>query len=404
MSIHPNEANSLRTEAEAQLSRAPQTDAPARSAEELLHELRVHQIELEMQNEELRRAQVALEESRDHYVDLYEFSPVGYLTLNSTGMIEAVNLTAAALLGAERKKLLDRRFAHYVQTRENELWYRHFTRTLQHNTMQSCELVLQRSDDSVFHAQLDCLRTINGQTASVRIALTDISERKRAEHQLRELSAHLQSVREEEKARMAREIHDELGGTLAVLKMNASRMLQKLAEDKKMEPLLEHAESMYSLLDNALNATRHIVTDLRPAMLDDLGLLAALEWQGAKFHKHTCIECRVTGYRNKSCHSGLDRIISINLFRIFQEALTNAARHSGASRVEAELHQDEAGAMLLISDNGCGLAQEHNAAPTCYGIRGMRERVEQLGGQITFDSPPGGGLRLTVRLPQPNIN
>lgn len=149
-------------------------------------DLGVHRSELEMQNEELRQAQIAMEESRDQFVDLYEFSPVGYLTLGHEEMIDKINLTGATLLGAERNKLLHHRFAPFVATEDRDRWHRHFFNILQHDGSQRCELALRRSDDSVFHAQLDCLHVKAGGASSVRIVLTDITERKQAEAQLAE--------------------------------------------------------------------------------------------------------------------------------------------------------------------------------------------------------------------------
>jgi diguanylate cyclase (GGDEF)-like protein/PAS domain S-box-containing protein len=185
MGKKPDIQDPLRAQAEAQIAREPLTEAPDRSADELLHELRVNQVELEMQNDELRRAQVVIEESRDRYVDLYEFSPVGYLTLTRDGMIAEVNLTGAALLGTERSKLLGRRFARFVIKDEYEHWYRHFSNTLLHKTMQSCELALKHDDGSLFHGQLDCLHIINGSISTVRVAMTDITRRNRIETELR---------------------------------------------------------------------------------------------------------------------------------------------------------------------------------------------------------------------------
>jgi diguanylate cyclase (GGDEF)-like protein/PAS domain S-box-containing protein len=184
----------LRTEAEARLARAPKTGARARPAEEVLHELEVHQIELEMQNEELRRAQLALEESRDRYVDLYEFAPVGYLTLTGEGLISEVNLTGAALLGEERKKMLRRRFNRFVTREDMDRYHRLFVSLMQHDERQACELALQRGDGSTFHAQLDCLRVAAGEKPPVaRITLTDVTERKRVEAELRIAAAAFES-------------------------------------------------------------------------------------------------------------------------------------------------------------------------------------------------------------------
>ena len=185
MSKEPSEADALRTEAEAQLTRAPPIEVPSPPPRQILHELRVHQVELEMQNEELRRSQLALEESRDRYIDLYEFAPVGYFTLNREGMIVEVNLTGSALLGVERKQLLNRRFSGFVSAGDSDRWHHHFLNVLQHDG-QRCELALKRGDGSVIHAQLDCRKTNIGNEFSIRVALTDITERKLGEESLRE--------------------------------------------------------------------------------------------------------------------------------------------------------------------------------------------------------------------------
>jgi len=170
---------SLRAEAEARVARKTMTLVQPQPGEdllhELMHELQVHQIELEMQNDELRRAQVIIEESRDRYVDLYEFAPVGYLTLSREGMIAEVNLTGASLLGVERKKLINRRFAGFVSVESRDHWDQHFLSVLQHDERQSCELELQHGDGSGFHARLDCQRMEDDGAFSVRIALSDLT-------------------------------------------------------------------------------------------------------------------------------------------------------------------------------------------------------------------------------------
>ena len=162
-----------------------QNEPPPPADEELQHERRVVQTELQMQNEALRHAQVALEESRDRYVDLYEFAPIGYLTLTREGIIAEVNLTGAALLGMERKKLLDRRFDGFVTTEDKDRWQSHYLNAFQRVGRKICELVIQRNDDTFFHAQLDCQRTKSDDASMMRIALTDITERIQTEEHLR---------------------------------------------------------------------------------------------------------------------------------------------------------------------------------------------------------------------------
>ncbi|MEO6422939.1 MAG: diguanylate cyclase, partial [Candidatus Nitrotoga sp.] len=182
MSKKPGWSDRLCTKFETQLIRTPDKDGSQRPVEELLRELQVYQIELEMQNGELRQAQVDLEESRDCYLDLYDFAPVGYLTLTSKALIAEVNLTGSSLLGVERKKLLLRRFVQFVTEEESERWNRFFMSVLQRDERQNCELVLKRGNGSEFHARLDCLHVKKGKGEhTVRITLTDISERMQAE-------------------------------------------------------------------------------------------------------------------------------------------------------------------------------------------------------------------------------
>lgn len=249
-------------------------------------------------------------------------------------------------------------------------------------------------------------RDANGEICGAISIGRDITKLKQAEQQLRELTAHLQSVREEEKARLAREIHDDLGSTLAALKLKLSHLLDfELTGEMKNTPLFARLESMSSILEHAIVATRRIITDMRPDVLDNLGLFAALKWQAEQFYKHTGIMCRIVCANDRGCvdcrecaHQ-LDNAQSINLFRIFQEALNNVARHSGASSVQAEYRPRSGEVLLSISDDGCGLPEGHVPASTSFGMRGMRERVVQMGGQIGFDCPSGGGLCVTVRLP-----
>lgn len=184
-----NDKNSvqLRKEAEVQLAQMSKAKLKPRPVEELLHDLQVHQIELEAQNEELRRAQIALEKSRDRYVDFYDFAPVGYLTLNYEDVIEEINLTGAALLGLERNKLLHHRFTHFIAAEDRDRWHCHFMKVLRHDEPLTCELAIQRNSGQQFHAGLDCLHLgKDGNAPLVRIVLTDITGRKRVEEALRE--------------------------------------------------------------------------------------------------------------------------------------------------------------------------------------------------------------------------
>ncbi|WP_340124422.1 PAS domain S-box protein [Methylobacter svalbardensis] len=178
--------NPFRTKVEAQLAHTPLIEVSTLSTDELLHELHVHQIELEMQNEELRRTHIALEESRDRYVNLYEFAPVGYLTLTREGLITEINLTGATLLGVDRNKLINHRFAALVAPQDGDRWHRLFRRVIQHEgKVHDYELILQRSNNVVFDALLSCLLVATDDKAPmIRITLTDITKHKKIEEAL----------------------------------------------------------------------------------------------------------------------------------------------------------------------------------------------------------------------------
>ncbi|MDO8465151.1 MAG: MASE1 domain-containing protein [Gallionella sp.] len=269
---------------------------------------------------------------------------------------------------------------------------------------QSIEVEERVMQDDGIHTYISVkfpLRNTSGETYAVCGISTDITERKAAEQRLHDLSTHILEVREEEKARIAREIHDELGGTLTALKIDTHWLLRKLPVNEETTAFIERAKSISQRIDSAVSATRHIIDNMRPTILDDLGLLAAIEWQVAEFCKNTGVECRVNCTEDEA---NLDKQRSIALFRILQESLTNVSRHSGASRVEVEFLHSENEVVLTVCDNGCGIPENHTAASKSYGMLGMTERIGQLGGKITFSRPPDGGFCVEAFLPLPADN
>jgi diguanylate cyclase (GGDEF)-like protein/PAS domain S-box-containing protein len=180
-------AHALRAAAEEKLAYMPHPETSTRPVEEILHELQVSQIELEMQNDELRRAQLIIEESRDRYVDFYDFAPVGYITVSRDALIDEINLAGATLLGEERRKLLRRRFATFIVPEDRDHWYQYFTSVLQRDEILTCELTMLRADGSHLQVQLDSVRLLkDDKLPVVRIVLSDITERKRVEEAVRE--------------------------------------------------------------------------------------------------------------------------------------------------------------------------------------------------------------------------
>ncbi|WP_256345089.1 sensor histidine kinase, partial [Pseudomonas sp. F1002] len=227
----------------------------------------------------------------------------------------------------------------------------------------------------------------------------DISESKRIEleldasrAQLRELSAHLETVREEEKARIAREVHDELGQMLTVLKLETSMCELTYAQ---LDPgLHERLNSMKRLIAQLFQLVRDVATALRPPILD-AGIASAIEWQARRFEARTQIPCLVQVPDNLPALSDAK---AIGLFRILQEALTNVMRHAQAHTVELTLVVEGAHLRLTISDDGAGFVQAPGR-PVSFGLVGMRERVLIMGGQLSLDSALGEGTTLSVTVP-----
>jgi two-component system, NarL family, sensor histidine kinase UhpB len=220
-------------------------------------------------------------------------------------------------------------------------------------------------------------------------------EIERSREELRSLSRYLQTVREEEKARIAREVHDELGSTLTALRMDLDWLGEQLPAE--LAPLRQKRSAMVKLVEAAVAATRKIVTDLRPSILDDLGLAAALRWQASEHQKHTGIEVIV---ETPEPDVEIERDVALTLFRIFQEALTNVARHAKATGVAVELDATGAAYILQVRDNGVGMNQGDISKPESHGIRGIRERAQQLGGSLSVASQPGRGTTLIVSIPR----
>lgn len=350
-----------------------------------------------------KHAENALRQSAQEITDLYNNAPCGYHSLDKDGVICRINNTELSWLGYERDEIEGRtRLTELLTPASIQTFRNTFPEFRKTGLLRDIELELVRKDGTVLVALVNATAIYNdlGEFLMSRTTLIDITERKRMELQSQELAAHLNHIREEEKGRIAREIHDELGGTLASLKMDAHWLTGKLSGAKGTETLVERTTAMYTLLDSAVNAMRRISTNLRPTMLDDLGLPDTLRWMALQFRDRTGIECRVAIHGEDDCTDKLDGALSINLYRIFQEALTNVSRHSGASCVDVLLRIDPDLVKLSVRDNGCGLPEGKTVAPTSFGLRGMRERVAQLGGEIKLLSPSHGGFQIVVTLPQ----
>jgi len=208
---------------------------------------------------------------------------------------------------------------------------------------------------------------------------------------LAELTEHSEQVKEQERARIAREIHDDLGGNLTAIKMALSMLSARLPADPQLQ---EKAAYLDGLVDRSIEAVHRISLDLRPSTLD-LGIVAALEWQASEFEKTTGIACI---FRSAERDIELDPDHAAALFRIFQEALTNVAKHAGASQVTVTLRRQHQHLMLDIADNGRGMLPADRLKPHSFGLRGMSERARALGGTLSLSAAPGGGTMVTIKI------
>jgi signal transduction histidine kinase len=237
-------------------------------------------------------------------------------------------------------------------------------------------------------------------------ALTnEIKERKIAETQLREsevqlraLAARLISIREEERARIAREIHDELGQVLTGLKMDVTWLAKRLVGAE--EQLVEKAEAMCRLIDSTMHLIRRISTGLRPEILDDMGLVAAFGWQAKEFQKRMGMRCRLKLPEDQVV---LDKELSTAVFRIFQEILTNIARHAKASSVDVSLSISDDLLTLEVVDDGIGISESHIRGQESLGLLGMRERAQLFGGELSIQGASGRGTTVSVSIPMSRL-
>ena len=233
----------------------------------------------------------------------------------------------------------------------------------------------------------------------------DITGRKQAEEQLRgttedlrALSENILSAREQEGARIAREIHDELGSALTSLKWDLEgidKAISTASDQSQLSPLRKRIEEMTKLMDTTINVVRRIASELRPSVLDDLGLGEALEWQAQQFQERTGIICNCDG----SLHDlNLTEEQATAVFRIFQEALTNILRHAQATHVRFVMQEDEDEFRLTITDNGRGITNEEKSGQRSLGLLGMRERAYLIGGTVDISGSKGKGTVVTVRV------
>jgi len=419
---------------------APKTD---HDPQRLLHELEVHQIELELQNAELRQTRDQLEAALENYTDLYDFAPAGYFTLAATGTIRQVNLTGAQLVGIERSRLVDRAFGQLISAGQRAAFDAFLKQVFAGGEPPAIDIELP-----VKGRPLQVVRARAKRSATeleCRVVLVDITEIKQAEEarrrvevlaasnrkleaeivrrqavetalkqseqqqtrlleqsrsmqeQLRHLSRQVLQAQEDERKRISRELHDVIAQTLTGINVRLATL--KKGAGLKLQDFDRDLELTQKLVEDSVNIVHQFARELRPAVLDDLGLIPALHSFLKNFTAESGIHTHLTAFAGVEALDASRRTI---LYRVAQEALANVIRHAQASRVEVTIQKHMAGVCMKITDNGKSFSVERvlNAkGRKRLGLLGMRERLEMVGGRFGIASAPGQGTTVSAEMP-----
>jgi len=259
-------------------------------------------------------------------------------------------------------------------------------------------IIQQGADDYILKTNLTRLpAAVNNAIEKKRIQQEkeqSQQELKQLNQELRSVSAHLERVREDEQARIAREIHDQVGQQLTGLKMDVSWVKGMISKKAEPEAMLKKLNEMLDSLDETVKTVRKVASDLRPSLLDDFGLIDALDWHSNEFGSRSGINIHFKPLVNEA---NLDPAITIGLFRIYQEALVNVARHAAAKNVITVLEISDTQVSLSITDDGKGF--DSSIHMKTLGLLGMKERAQMIGGTLTINSKPGKGAALFITVP-----
>jgi PAS domain S-box-containing protein len=355
---------------------------------------------------EAERARGALGEAQARLGAIVDSAMDAVITVDEEQRIVLFNRAAEQLFQLKKEEALGTRLERFLPQRFRDAHRDHieqFGRTgvTSRRMGDVTTLWALRADGSEFPIEASISQAAQGERRYFTVILRDITLRKRYEDQLkesqqelRELSARVLEAREEEKTRIARELHDELGQLLTALKMD----LSSLKENLPGEALRAKADEMDRLLDQTVGATRRISADLRPLMLDDLGLAEAAGWLVEDFGRRSGIASRLELSGGEALE-GLAKSVSTAVYRAIQESLTNIARHAGAKSAWVTLAVQEQWILVEVEDDGRGIAPEDLAKSRSLGLKGMRERISYLGGSLDIARAARGGTRLRVRLP-----
>jgi PAS domain S-box-containing protein len=418
----------------------------------MLHELEVHQIELEMQNAELHKARDEMEAVLERYTDLYDFAPVGYLSIDAEGLILEVNLTGAALLGVERSRLIRLRLERFVTPASRTIFRTFLEKVFAGTKDQVCEALLLKEGGDTFWASFRATAAVflKGTQKWCRVSFGDITVRKQAEEtrrrlenlaginreltgeiarrqtvekalrksqqhqsrllkqshlmqeQLRHLSHQILHAQEEERKRISHELHDEIAQTLVGINVHLAALTREVVANPR--GLRQKIARTQRLVEKSVDVVHLFARELRPAALDDLGLVPALHAFMKEFTRRTGIHIHFKTFSSSRIEQ-LNNATRTVFYRVTQEALTNVARHAKASFVEVNFEKLPDAICLEIKDDGKSFPAHrimHSKRNTRLGLIGMRERLEMVGGNFSVESAPGKGTTVRAQIPLAN--
>jgi signal transduction histidine kinase len=363
----------------------------------LIHKFEAKQLELEVANKELKLAKELAEIVTEKYLRLYDFAPSGYLALSKDGEIIEMNFTCANIFGKERSQLINSRFGLYVSNDTKPILKRFLDEVFNTRSIGSCEIELLTNDNPPINVQITGI--VSKKEEQCFVTVVDIALRKQEEDKLKKLHdqlkmlyIHQDEVKENERKVIAREIHDELGQLLTALKIDIGWTRDNI--ENKVE-IKKRTKGMNDIINETIEIVQRISSDLRPGLLDDLGLVPSMEWYCQKFEKRTGLKCLFKSDDIQSTHEK----INLTLYRILQETLTNVIRHAKAKNVAVNLLREKGDIILEIIDDGRGMTQEKIDSFDSLGIIGIRERVKQYNGSLNITSAINKGTKLRIEIP-----